>query len=326
MKRSLSFVSAVWGFCMFTFAPPAALGADHALAQMRVAVTVDDLPANGELPPVVSRMDITRGVLRALKGNGLTQVYGFANGLSIDGESDLIDVLKEWLKAGYPVGNHSYSHADLDKVTAPEYIADIERMDVLLKTLSPVSPLIRQRHVYRYPYLDEGDTLEKRDAVRSYLFKNGYRIAEVTVDYYDWAWNAAYTQCLAQHDQKSITWLKAHVVDSAERNLRTSRTLSRQLFGRDIPEILLVHVGAFDAIMLDKILGDFRAHGVKFVTFDEALTDPAYKVNPNFAFKIGLTFLEQVAAARGLDIGDLESTPYTLERLREICKQGPRPQ
>jgi hypothetical protein len=57
---------------------------------MRVAVTVDDLPAHGDLLPGVSRMDLTRGVLKALKDNGLTQVYGFANGLDIGSEPALL--------------------------------------------------------------------------------------------------------------------------------------------------------------------------------------------------------------------------------------------
>lgn len=305
---------------MFTCASPAALGAEHALEPMRVAVTVDDLPAHGELLPDVSRMDMTRGVLKALKANGLTQVYGFANGLDIGNEPDLIDVLKEWLKAGYPLGNHTYSHADLDKVTAQDYIADIKKMDVLLKTLSPVSPLIAQRYVYRYPYLHEGDTLKKRDAVRNFLFKHGYRIAEVTIDYEDWAWNNAYTRCATQHDEKSIAWLKGHVVEAAESRLRASKEVSELLFRRDIAQILLVHDGAFNAVMLDTILKDFRAKGVELIALDQALADPAYEISPNRAFNGGRTFLEEIAEARDVNIDRFEDVSYTVETLNAVCK------
>jgi len=267
---------------------------------------------------------IARDVIRALKENDNARVYGFANGRDIAAEPDLIDVLREWLRVGYPVGNHSYSHIDLNSVNAKAYIADIEKMDGLLQTLSPVSPLILQRRVYRYPYLDEGDTLEKRNAVRDYLFIHGYRIAEVSIDYYDWAWNAAYSRCIAQHDDKSIAWLKAKIVDAAERSLYASRAVAEEEFGRDISHILLVHVGAFDAMMLGTILKDFRARGVRFISLDDALADPVYKMNPNFAYKIGLTFPEQIAAARGLNIEKLEDTPYTLERLKGVCNE-PQP-
>ena len=270
-------------------------------------------------------MDIVRGVLSALKNNGIAQAYGFANGRDIAIEPGLTEILKYWLKAGYPLGNHSYNHTDLNKVTVQVYISDIEKMDRLLQTLSNVSDLIGRRRVYRYPFLDEGNTLEKRDAVRAYLFKKDYKIAEVTIDYSDWAWNGAYSRCTSQQDQKSLAWLKAHFVDGAERSLRSSKAIAQLLFGRDIAQILLVHDSAYNAIMLDTVLRELHRQGVKFITVDEALADPVYKMNPNFAYKIGLTFLEQVAASRGVDITELADTPYTIDGLNEICSEQPAP-
>ena len=37
------------------------------------------------------------------------------------------------------------------------------------------------------PFLHEGETLEKREAVRRYLAEHRYAIAEVTIDAHDWA-------------------------------------------------------------------------------------------------------------------------------------------
>ena len=324
MRRFLSIIGAtIFALGGLACAWSTAIGAEPRLGPMRVAVTVDDLPAHGDLLPGVERIDMTRGVLKALKDNGLKQIYGFSNGIDIGSEPGLIDVLKEWLKAGYPLGNHSYSHADLDKVTSQAYVADIEKMDVLLKTLSPVSPLVQQRYVYRYPYLAEGNTLEKRDAVRSYLFKHGYKIAEVTIDYDDWAWNDAYTRCVTKHEEKSIAWLKGHVVIAAEARLRASKEVSALLFHRDIAQILLIHDGAFNAVILDTILKDFRSKGVEVITLDQALADPVYKTNPNYAFAGGLTFLEQIAEARHIDVSKFTRTAYTVDKLNEVCKQGP---
>lgn len=321
VKRTLVFLAAaVIGFwtCVFV---DSAQAAEQLLGPLRVAITVDDLPAHGDLVAGMIRMDIVRGVLKALKDNGVPQAYGFANGYDIGAEPDLIDVLKEWLKAGYPLGNHTYSHADLDKVTAQAYITDIEKMDRLLQTLTSVSPLIEERHVFRYPYLREGYPLEKRDAVRTYLFNIGYTIAEVTVDYEDWAWTNAYARCLIQQDEKSIAWLKGHIVDAAEYRLRASKTVSQILFHRDIPQILLVHDGAFDAVMLDTIMKDFRSKGVTFITLDEALADPAYKIDPNRAFNGGRTFLEQIAEARNVNIEKFDNVTYAPDRLETVCRQ-----
>jgi peptidoglycan/xylan/chitin deacetylase (PgdA/CDA1 family) len=295
---------------------------EQSLGPARMAVTVDDLPAHGELLPGISRADIARGVLRALKNNGIRQAYAFANGTDIADEPGLIEVPKMWLRAGYPVGNHTYSHRNINDGTAQGYIEDIAKMDRLLQTLAPVSPLAERRRVFRYPFLDEGSTIDRREAVRKYLLDNQYKIAQVTIDYNDWAWNDAYVRCVMQHDQDSIAWLKAHVVEEAERQVRMSDALARLLFGRDIAHILLLHVGAFDAVMLDTILKGFRARGVTFITLDEALTDPVYQIDPKHLYEGGRGFLEQMIEARDVDTGGVSrETPYTVERLGGVCKQ-----
>jgi len=299
-----------------------ARGAEPTFAQLaeptRMAVTVDDLPGSSSAWP-----DIARGMLRALKDNGVPQAYGFANGYPLDSDPRAIGVLKDWLDAGYPVGNHTYSHMDLNKVTPQAYIADIEKLDKVLQTLAPVSPLVEQRRVFRYPYLDEGDTLAKREEVRRYLAKNGYRIAEVTTDYFDWAWNAAYDRCEAQHDAKSIEWLRQHVADSADSQLRRSRSLARYLFGRNIAQILLLHFGAFEALTLDATLKHFRKTGVKFVTLDEALSDAAYGLDPNFASPLGMSFLTLIALAHKTWLGPQPAPMYRADRISRICSGTP---
>jgi hypothetical protein len=117
------------------------------------------------------------------------------------------------------------------------------------------------------------DTLQKRNAVRSYLSQYGYRIAEVTVDYNDWAWNDAYVRCVGQNDRKSIAWLKANVVADSQWHLGASGSMAKLLFHRSIPQILLVHAGVFDAVTLDTILKDLRTHKVHFITLDQALAE-----------------------------------------------------
>jgi peptidoglycan/xylan/chitin deacetylase (PgdA/CDA1 family) len=250
-------------------------------------------------------MDIARGVLRALKDDRVPQAYGFANGLDLATQPALIDVFKEWLEAGYPLGNHTFHHGDLNALTAQEYIADIEQMDRWLEAGLQLSPFRHQRRVFRYPYLNEGETREKRQAIRSYLFTNGYKIAPVTIDVDDWAWNDAYTRCLAQHDTRAIARLRLGVVEAVARSVGMSRAAARRLLGRDIAHVLLVHMNALNAVMLHPILADLRARHVTFVSLDEALEDSVYEIDPTPPYRAGLTFLKQLAAARHVDIDSL---------------------
>ena len=295
------------------------LAPQRPLGRTQVAITIDDIPDHGDLLPDLSRMAIAKALIGILKSNGVDHAYGFTNGNFMDEHPEEIAIYKEWLTAGYPLGNHTYDHPNLNEIPIRGYIANIAKQDRLLATLAGFSPLIKDRRVFRYPYLDEGSTLKKRNAVRAYLAKNGYRIAEVTTDYYDWAWTDAYARCRSQHENKSMSWLRDHVVESADRHLRGANGVSELLFKRRIPQILLIHDGSFDVLTLDAILKQWRKEGVQFVSLDEALADPAYQINPNFAYRDGRNFLEQIADSRRVDIGALDDSLYTIERINGVC-------
>jgi hypothetical protein len=91
---------------------------------IRLAVTVDDLPVHGPISGSGwTRLGVARAVLQALHDNGITKAYGFANGYMEVYEPGVDQVLRQWLEAGYPLGNHTYDHVDLDRVSAQAYIA-----------------------------------------------------------------------------------------------------------------------------------------------------------------------------------------------------------
>jgi peptidoglycan/xylan/chitin deacetylase (PgdA/CDA1 family) len=286
---------------------------------IEVAVTVDDLPGMGALPMGRSRIEIARDMIAALKKYGVP-AYGFANGVQLDSDPVQVGVLKHWANAGFPVGNHTFSHLNLAQVNAQVYIADIARMDRRLATLDLSDDFPGLRRTFRYPYLAEGDTLIKRDAVRTYLFLNQYRIAEVTVDFHDWAWNDAFTRCLGRKDQAGLEHVKNRSLDSAMRHLNESQQLARMLFGRDIRHILLLHMGAFEAADLASVLAHYHAAGVKFVSLRRAMEDPLYTLNPNYAYAgRDMTFLVQTVTSRRLRNPYLDTTD-TLKDIAEICR------
>jgi len=266
----------------------------------------------------LTRTTIADSMVRAFKENGVQQVYGFSNRFD-PLNSDQRGALTLWLKAGYPLGNHTFDHIDLKASTTEQFIDNINEMDEALHSLNPVSPLIAQRRVFRYPYVSEGETMAKRNAVRDYLAQHGYRIAQVSFTYDDWAWNNAYVRCFSRHDEESIAWLKTHIVDDSERRLRSADRIARLLFGRGIKQILLLHLTAIDALTLDSVLRDWRSKGVKFTTFNDAQRDPVYAINPNYAYYDELTFLEQMVTVRNLDVTALDDNTYTVDQLEKMC-------
>jgi len=285
---------------------------------MKVSITVDDLPEHDGRVFGVTREEIAHAIIKALKDNDIEHVYGFANGYFMRYQPEEVSILKDWLLGGHSLGNHTFGHLDLNHFDADFYIADIVAEQSLLQKLE-ASVGRQDRLLFRYPYLDEGDDLSKRNRVRDYLAKNGYQVAQVTADYEDWAWNRAYSRCVSQNNTEEIEWLKAHVAESSDTTLRNSKAIAELLFGRDVPHILLIHMSYFNAVILGSLLKHWRAKWVEFVQLDETLKDPIYRTNPNLAYSDGLTFLEQIARARGVDIRRFQGTTVPFDFLNKMC-------
>jgi peptidoglycan/xylan/chitin deacetylase (PgdA/CDA1 family) len=156
----------------------------------KVAITFDDLPLNGPLPPGVTQVEIAKNTLAVLKARHAPPAYGFINAKRLEGDADAAEALKLWA-ADEPVGNHSYSHLDLNDNPAEAFEREIDENEPALELLATKDA---DWHWLRYPYLQEGDTLEKRRAVRQYLRTHQYRIAQVTLDWEDYLWNTAYAR------------------------------------------------------------------------------------------------------------------------------------
>ncbi len=267
---------------------------------LQVAFTFDDLPAHGPLPPGEYRPEPMRTIIHVLHAEKMPPVYGFVNGFRTAEYPYQTELLREWLAAGNSLGNHTWSHPELDKSTARKYIHNIAENQPLLEKIDPRGDW----HWFRFPYLEEGDTLAKRDAVRQYLFAQHYRIAEVTLDFGDYLWNDVYARCAVRKDDAAIASLQTSYLATADEYITYSRTLSKRLYGRDIPYVLLLHVGAFDAKMLPRLIALFRERGFTFVTLPQAESDPVYSVDPKMPYPGGGLLMELDAQARNVPLPD----------------------
>src|SRR5579875_870127 len=106
---------------------------------LQVAFTFDDLPAHGPLPPGMARPAVVHSILATLKREKMPPTYGFVNGFRVAQYPYQIHILQAWRAAGNPVGNHTWSHPEFDKLTVPQYEANILRNEPLLRKISPHS-------------------------------------------------------------------------------------------------------------------------------------------------------------------------------------------
>jgi lysophospholipase L1-like esterase len=239
----------------------------------RIAITFDDLPAHGSLPLGMSRLAIASKILTALREAAVPPTYGFVNGLPIEQRPEEIAVLDAWRTAGQPLGNHTWSHMDLGRYSLDEFESDASHNEPLLAK----SMKGEDWRWFRFPFLSEGDTPAKRSGVRSYLAQRGYKVAAVTMSFADYQWTEPYARCKAKNDPVAIKALEDTYLSAADESISYYRSLSHTLFGRDIPYVLLLHIGALDAEMLPRLLQLYRSEGFTFVSLAEAESDEFYR-------------------------------------------------
>jgi peptidoglycan/xylan/chitin deacetylase (PgdA/CDA1 family) len=287
--------------------------ANCAFAQ-QVALTFDDLPSHGSLPPGMSRAEVAKTILTELKDAHASKVYGFINAKKLEQHPEDIEVLKLWRRAGFPLGNHTYAHLSLNASTAQEFDRNVAADEPELRSLMGH----QNWHWFRYPYLWEGDTLEKRHAVRKYLKDHKYHIAQVTLDFEDYLWNGPYARCAEKNDTTSIEWLKSSYLATAAEYIALGQSAAKLIYGRDIKHVLLLHIGGFTTVMLPQFLDSLKRQGFRFITLPDAEKDPAYKSDPDLAMEDGGTLLDQMLEAKHLDLPPHAEKPY--DQLDAVCR------
>jgi len=291
-----------------------------------VALTFDDLPAAGPLPPGKTRAEIAETLTSELKAKAMEGTYGFVNGRKLEGNPDAAKALRIWVDGGMNIGSHTWSHPGLTSEPAfkplpqEEYIADVSRNEPVLQEYAQ----LRDWKWFRYPFLQEGDTVEKRRAVRKYLFEHGYRIAEVTLDFEDYAWNDAYARCAAKADAapakaiaNSIDWLKQSYLETAREYIDLGREEQIIAFGHEMPNVMLLHATAFTTLMLPDLIDLLREQGFRFAGLAEVESDPAYAKDPDAGLKFGGTLPDQFMDSRHLSYPPVAPKPF--ERLKHLC-------
>ena len=277
------------------------------------ALTFDDLPAAGALPSGMTRTQIATNLAAELNANHLAGTYGFVNASKMQNSPDAQQALHTWLNAGMNIGSHTWSHPSLTSNTAEAFEHDIVLNEPVLAEYAGA----RDWHWFRYPFLWEGDTLDKRHAVRAYLRDRGYKIARVALDFEDYAWNDAYGRCSAKQDATSIDWLKQSYLDAATEYIRLGREEQLIAFGHEIPNVLLLHETAFTTLMLPDLLDLLRKQGFRFTSLPEVEQDSAYAQDPDAALKYGGTLPDQFMDSRHLKYPPFQPKPF--DKLKTLC-------
>ena len=280
-------------FLTATLATIPAQAAPHAKkparqAPMQVAITFDDLPVHASLPPGVSRTDVAKSIIHALKAYHAPPIYGFVNATWIEKDPSTAEVLRLWRAAGFPLGNHTLIHMDANANSVEAFEQNILADEPTLEKYMAG----KDWRWLRFPYLNAGD----------------------------YAYNDTYARCMAKGDKDAVDWMKQNFLDRASIDLMTGKEMSEADYGRDIKHVLLMHIGAFDAAMLPKLLDMYQKRGVKLISLPDAESDPAYKDSADPQIGFGGVLLEKKLAEKGLSVPVFANKNDDYYKLAGLCK------
>ncbi|MDR0695762.1 MAG: polysaccharide deacetylase family protein [Holosporales bacterium] len=206
-------------------------------------VTFDDFPCQRE-SRLKKQKEINQKIIAILKKYDVHTIV-FANAsMMMSHVEECTDMLREWVKNGHLIGNHTYSHQKLSKTDLLEYEMDIIRGEPLLKKV--LAEYGQKLTYFRYPYLDYGSGKEKA-GVAKFLEARGYEVVGITIDSLDWLYNARIKN------------------DDASAYLAHVRKQLMDHFGKNEREIIIFHINAINAENFETILKEAKALGYKLV-------------------------------------------------------------
>jgi peptidoglycan-N-acetylglucosamine deacetylase len=267
-----------------------------------MAVTIDDLPyvniGNGIY--LKNARAATAKILSTLDKHKVRAV-GFVNERVLEtSREERTALLRQWVDSGMTLGNHTYSHPDFNGLTVEQFQEEITKGDVVTRQL------MRSRQPYqlyfRHPMTHTGDTKEKKEAIEKFLAARGYKVTPHTIENSDFIFNVPYAGAVQKKDDALARRVRDEYVAYTIAATEFAEKISPEVFGREIPQLLLIHANDINAECLDEVLTKFEARGYTFVTLDAVMADPAYQTKDTYVSKFGPTWLFRWTKSKGMDV------------------------
>lgn len=289
-------------------------------ADRTLVITIDDLPVIAKNRTLAHQQYVTKGILDALEDKKVPAI-GFVNEkkLETDGKVDpqKIQLLRNWLAAGLELGNHTYSHPDYHRVGPVAFEKDIVMGERITKEL--LAEEGKELRYFRHPFLHTGNTEAKKQRLEKYLEQRHYTVAPVTMDNSEWIYARAYDNALEKNDQELMKKIGASYIQYMEDKAAHYEKKSLELFGREIPQILLIHANTINADYLSALLEMFEKRTYRFIGLEEALKDEAFQSNSTYIGNGGISWIDRWAITQQKPKPFFQGEPRTPDFIQDVA-------
>lgn len=260
---------------IFTLSMPSDSAAKEDITQKRIALTFDDGPTSDG--PLLTGEERTAKLIDALTASGVKQAAFFITTRNLDNEISQQRV-RDYAAAGHVIANHSDQHFWAHKTEVGDYIADIDIAEEKLRGFD------NRRAWFRFPFLDEGRELEKRDALRAALAERNLTSGYVTIDTFDWHMVTLVRRAIKAGKCVDIDKAGEIYVDMFVEAAEHFHVMSLETLERAPAQNILLHENDLAALFVDDLVAGLRAVGWEIITADEAFADPLMAQLPQTTF------------------------------------------
>lgn len=205
-------------------------------------LTIDDGPT-----------EITDQLLEYLSAVGITPILFFV-GTQI--ELNYTQALNA-VKKDAILGNHSYSHPDFNKLTLPECIAEIEKVEIIFEKLYHAANKKRPYKLFRFPYGHRGGKNQER--LQEFLYAKRFNRIDDRKIQYKWYIEGGY------HKAMDVFWTfdfreyllkteKEFTLDTIKESIHASKDIEANgLLLPNTYNIVLMH----DSVTTNQVLPEY---------------------------------------------------------------------
>lgn len=284
-----------------------------------ICLTIDDLPVvsygldSDEYDSIVTSKIIQACVNKKVPAIGFVLSQQLYTNDTLNAKK--IKLLEQWLDAGLDLGNHTFSHPDINHTPLDKYFLDILQAEKGLKE-------IMKKHghdlkYFRHPYLHTGNTKEKSDSLEVFLKEHHYEASPVTIDNDDYLFAKVYHNAYLKKDSILMKKIGKEYVDYMVKKLIFFDKKGLELVSfADNKQTLLIHASMLNADYLPELISQYESNGYQFYSQEVILQDTILTSNTVYPTK-GLSWIYRKAFTMGKDqsfkIGDPEVSTFILD-------------